>query len=72
MYLITPGSAVFIGVWSGKRENRDGYWLQWWDKQGNLLLWGFESVEQERREKEAALQRLADLEKRLLNAGIEV
>ncbi len=63
---------LFIGVWSGKRENRDGYWLRWWDKQGNLLLWGFELVEQERREKEAALQRLADLEKRLLNAGIEV
>ncbi|MFM6308196.1 MAG: Uma2 family endonuclease, partial [Dolichospermum sp.] len=70
---------LFIGVWSGKRENRDGYWLRWWDKQGNLLLWGFESVEQERREKEqerrekeAALQRLAELEKRLLNAGIEV
>ncbi len=79
MYLITPGSAVFIGVWSGKRENRDGYWLRWWDKQGNLLLWGFESVEQERREKEqerrekeVALQRLADLEKRLRDAGIEV
>jgi hypothetical protein len=42
-------------------------------------LWGFESVEQERREKEqerrekeAALQRLADLEKRLREAGIEV
>ena len=63
---------LFIGVWSGKRENRDGYWLRWWDKQGNLLLWGFESVEQERQEKEAALQRLAELEKRLLNAGIEV
>jgi hypothetical protein len=70
---------LFIGVWSGKRENRDGYWLRWWDKQGNLLLWGFESVEQERREKEqerrekeVALQRLADLEKRLRDAGIEV
>jgi hypothetical protein len=53
--------------------------LRWWDKQGNLLLWGFESVEQERREKEqerrekeVALQRLADLEKRLRDAGIEV
>lgn len=63
---------LFIGVWSGKRENRDGYWLRWWDKDGNLLLWGFESVEKERREKEVALQRLADLEKRLRDAGIEV
>jgi hypothetical protein len=63
---------LFIGVWSGKRENRDGYWLRWWDKQGNLLLWGFELVEREQREKEVALQRLADLEKRLRDAGIEV
>jgi len=63
---------LFIGVWSGKRENRDGYWLRWWDKDGNLLLWGFESVEKERREKEVALQRLAELEKRLRDAGIEV
>lgn len=68
---------LFIGVWEGKRENREGYWLRWWDKEGNLLLWGFESVEkerrekeQERREKEAALQRLAELEKRLRDAGI--
>ncbi|MTJ31800.1 Uma2 family endonuclease [Aphanizomenon sp. UHCC 0183] len=90
---------LFIGVWQGKRENRDGYWLRWWDQEGNLLLWGFESVEkeraekeqerrekeqerrekeqerrekeQERREKERALQRLAELEKRLRDAGIE-
>jgi hypothetical protein len=69
---------LFIGVWSGKRENRDGYWLRWWDAGGNLLLWGFELVEKERREKEqereakeAALQRLAEVEKRLRDAGIE-
>ncbi len=62
---------LFIGVWSGKRENRQGYWLRWWDKAGNLLLWGFELVEKERREKEAALQRLQELEKRLRDAGIE-
>ena len=75
---------LFIGVWQGKRENRDGYWLRWWDQEGNLLLWGFESVEkeraekeqerrekeQERREKEKALQRLGELEKRLRDAGI--
>jgi hypothetical protein len=63
---------LFIGVWEGKRENRQGYWLRWWDKEGNLLLWGFESVEQERREKDAALQRLQDLENRLRDAGIEI
>jgi Uma2 family endonuclease len=61
---------LFIGVWSGKRENREGYWLRWLDKHGNLLLWGSELVEKERREKEATLQRLQELEKRLRDAGI--
>ncbi|TAF07653.1 MAG: Uma2 family endonuclease [Nostocales cyanobacterium] len=69
--------ALFIGVWEGKRENRQGYWLRWWDQDGNLLLWGSELVqqerlakEQERQEKEAALKRLEELEKRLRDAGI--
>jgi hypothetical protein len=68
---------LFIGVWQGKRENRQGYWLRWWDQDGNLLLWGSELVqqerlakEQERLAKEAALKRLEELEKRLRDAGI--
>lgn len=75
---------LFIGVWPGKRENRDGYWLRWWDQEGNLLLWGTELVEQERLAKETAqqqanqerlaketaLNRLQELEKRLRDAGI--
>jgi Uma2 family endonuclease len=61
---------LFIGVWQGKRENRQGYWLRWWDEDGNLLLWGSELVQQERQEKEAALKRLEELEKRLRDAGI--
>jgi len=69
---------LFIGVWQGRRENRDGYWLRWWDEAGNLLLWGTELVvqereakEQEREAKETALQRLEELEQRLRDAGIE-
>lgn len=69
---------LFIGVWQGKRENREGYWLRWWDEAGNLLLWGTELVQQEReakeREREAkevALKRLEELEKRLRDAGME-
>ncbi|MEA5577285.1 Uma2 family endonuclease [Anabaena sp. UHCC 0451] len=61
---------LFIGVWQGKRENRQGYWLRWWDQNGNLLLWGSELVQQERQEKEAALKRLEELEKCLRDAGI--
>ncbi len=69
---------LFIGVWQGTRENREGYWLRWWDEGGNLLLWGTELVEQERQAKEkerqakeTALKRLEELEKRLRDAGIE-
>jgi hypothetical protein len=43
---------LFIGVWQGKRENRQGYWLRWWNQDGNLLLWGSELVQQERLAKE--------------------
>ncbi len=76
---------LFIGVWQGSRENREGYWLRWWDEAGNLLLWGTELVvqereaketaqqqaNQEREAKEAALKRLSELEQRLRDAGIE-
>ncbi len=36
---------LFVGVWQGNRENRTGYWLRWWDENGNLLLWGSEKAE---------------------------
>ncbi|MBD2775880.1 Uma2 family endonuclease [Iningainema tapete] len=36
---------LFLGVWQGTKENRTGYWLRWWDKNGNLLLWGSERAE---------------------------
>lgn len=52
-----PEMQLFLGVWQGTRENRQGYWLRWWDQQGNLLLWGAEQIE-----------RLAD---QLRTAGIE-
>lgn len=40
-----PEMQLFLGVWQGTRENRHGYWLRWWDEQGNLLLWGTEQIE---------------------------
>ena len=48
---------VFLGVWQGTRENRTGYWLRWWDENGNLLLWG-----SQRAERLAAQLRAAGLE----------
>jgi Uma2 family endonuclease len=52
-----PEMQLFLGVWQGIRENREGYWLRWWDEQENLLLWGPELVEAERQRAEAERQR---------------
>ncbi|MBE9198260.1 MULTISPECIES: Uma2 family endonuclease [unclassified Nodularia (in: cyanobacteria)] len=43
---------LFLGTWQGIKEARTGYWLRWWDQEGNLLPWAVELIEQERQEKE--------------------
>ncbi|MFB2836894.1 Uma2 family endonuclease [Floridanema evergladense] len=59
-----PEMQLFLGVWRGSRENRNNFWLRWWNEEGNLLLWGNEIVEQER-------QRVERLAAQLRAAGIE-
>ncbi len=59
-----PEMQLFLGVWQGNRENRQGHWLRWWDEGGNLLLWGTEQIERER-------QRAERLAAQLRAAGIE-
>jgi Uma2 family endonuclease len=54
---------LFLGVWSGEKSQRNGYWLRWWDENGNLLLWGIERVQQEQ-------QRADRLAAYLRNQGI--
>lgn len=49
---------LFLGVWHGTKAERTGYWLRWWDTEGNLLLWGKEKLDQEQEEK-AQLQQQA-------------
>jgi len=39
---------LFLGVWEGTRERPRGYWLRWWNEEGELLLWSLELVQQER------------------------
>jgi Putative restriction endonuclease len=48
---------LWLGTWRGFKESRDGYWLRWWDTEGQLLPWGIEQIEQERQRTEAAEQR---------------
>jgi hypothetical protein len=59
-----PEMGLFLGSWQGCRENRDGFWLRWWDEPGTLLLWGAEQVELER-------QRAERLRSQLRAAGLE-
>lgn len=54
--------SLFLGIWEGERLNRNGYWLRWWDENGQILLWGSEMVEQERQNVEVERQR-ADTER---------
>jgi Uma2 family endonuclease len=55
---------LFLGRWQGTRENRTGYWLRWWDENGQLLLWGVEKSQQlaEKAERLAAQLRAAGIE----------
>ena len=55
-----------IAAWKGKRQNRMGYWLRWWDANGNMLPWGTEKIAQERQQTEAERQR-ADVEQQRAN-----
>ncbi|MFB2898047.1 Uma2 family endonuclease [Aerosakkonemataceae cyanobacterium BLCC-F50] len=59
-----PEMQLFLGVRRGNRDNRNDFWLRWWNEEGNLLLWGNEIVEQER-------QRVERLAVQLRAAGIE-
>lgn len=66
-----PELDLFLGVWQGTRENREGYWLRWWDEAGELLLWGSEKVELEQRRAEVERQRVERLMAQLRAAGLE-
>jgi hypothetical protein len=50
------GVGLFLGVWQGTKAERTGYWLRWWDENGEMLLWGAEMVERERQQRELAQQ----------------
>ncbi|MEG4323409.1 MULTISPECIES: Uma2 family endonuclease [unclassified Microcoleus] len=80
-----PSLGVELGIWQGMYQNVDLPWLRWWDSDGNLLLTGFERVEEERQIAEQERQRaeqerqradrtqqeLEQLRAQLRSAGIE-
>lgn len=56
---------LFLGVWEGAHQDRSGWWLRWWDADGQMLLWGEELIQQERQKAEqvqrSAIAKLTDL-----------
>ncbi len=52
-----PELELFLGIWQGERLCQTLNWLRWWDKDGNLLLWSSEQVEQEKQRAEQEKQR---------------
>ena len=74
-----PGLELFLGFWQGSRDLRSGWWLRWWNADGELLLWPEEiaqqekenrklaqqQAQQERQQRELAQQQRAEMEKLL-------
>ena len=65
-YPIAP-LGVELGLWQGNYQNQNQLWLRWWDRDGNLLLTGWEQTELERlhvdRERDRADRAESELEK---------
>lgn len=53
-----------LGLWQGSYHGQERLWLRWFDAQGNWTLTADELAERERREKDAALLREAQLRHR--------
>jgi Uma2 family endonuclease len=48
---------LFLGAWRGLKEGHNGYWLRWWDAEGNLLPWAVEQLAQAQQQTDAEKQR---------------
>jgi Uma2 family endonuclease len=53
-----PEFKLGLALWEGEYEGKRDMWLRWTDERGQIILTGKERAEQERMEKEAALQQL--------------
>lgn len=62
---------LFLGTWRGEKEGRNGYWLRWWDANGQLLPWAVEKVATVTQEAEQARQRAERLAEMLRSQGID-
>ncbi|NEP15010.1 MAG: Uma2 family endonuclease [Symploca sp. SIO2C1] len=54
---------IELGLWQGSYQNQTQLWLRWWDKEGNLLLTGWERTELECTRAERAESRAENAER---------
>jgi len=57
---------------AGEKAEMTAYWLRWWDQSGNLLLWGSERIEQERKRAEQVERRVESMAAQLKAMGIDL
>lgn len=62
---------LYLGVWYGTRLGETAYWLRWWDKDGNLLLWGSELIQREKKRADEAELEIARLKQLLKQSGLD-
>ncbi|MCA2575628.1 MAG: Uma2 family endonuclease, partial [Microcystis sp. M41BS1] len=62
---------LFIGIWQGSKAEFTTNWLRWWDKSGNLLLWGSERVAQTEYQLEQERMLRQKLAEKLRELGVE-
>ncbi|NEP46800.1 MAG: hypothetical protein F6K35_49485 [Okeania sp. SIO2H7] len=66
-----PGVNLFLGVWYGTKRHRMGYWLRWWDEEGNMLLLSLEKIALEQQKAADAKQKAADAKQEAADAKQE-
>ena len=65
------GLKLFLGIWQGTRDDRTGYWLRWWNAEGEMLLWPEERADTERQRADTEHQRAERLAERLRQMGVD-
>jgi hypothetical protein len=62
---------LFLGTWQGQRDDRQGYWLRWWQADETLVSWDRERVEQAQAEVDRQRSRADRLADYLRTQGID-
>jgi Uma2 family endonuclease len=64
-----PELNLYLGIWEGTRQKRNGLWLRWWNHDNQLLLWSAELAIQDKQRAETEKQRADKLEAQLRALG---